>query len=189
MATSASTYERLGTVSLHIVLHARGKIIAHGASVSTGGLRMRTFRADGPEPRCSCCGLKATHFAVERHKGTTGGYHLNLWGIGKHGNEVLFTHDHTLARALGGVNHTTNTTTMCSPCNSKKSREEHRAVLKLRGEHVDEKDKQAAREQRALRRQEKIANRMASDPEYAARVAFHQQRTANMRGVQAVISS
>jgi hypothetical protein len=35
---------------------------------------------------------------------------------------VLFTHDHTLARGLGGADAIENTTTMCSPCNQKKSR-------------------------------------------------------------------
>lgn len=48
-----------------------------------------------------------------------GGYHLNLWGV-KDGEEVLFTHDHVLARGLGGKDNLDNTQTMCCYCNWEK---------------------------------------------------------------------
>lgn len=185
----ASTYERLGTLSLHVVLHARGKITAHGARVSTSGLRMTTFRNSGPDPACSCCGLKASYFAVERHKGSSGGYHLNLWGVAIQGNEVLFTHDHTLARALGGANKLHNTSTMCSPCNTKKSVLEHKQSLILRGEWIEPKQRHEIIKQRKEKRRQQIADRMSTDPEYAARVAFHEQRLANLRGTRVVLPS
>lgn len=149
MPARPSVYERLGTVSIHIVLHTRGPLVAHGVRVSTGGLRMRTFRASGPNPKCSCCGLRATHFAVERHKGTTGGYHLNLWGIGPTGNEVLFTHDHTVARALGGADKDTNTTTMCDRCNFNKSKVETVEIRRRRGELDPENSKSRVQQRSA----------------------------------------
>lgn len=85
--------------------------------VKVCSLRLKTFKANGT--KCSCCGLEATHFAVERCAEQES-YHLNLYGM-KDGQEVLFTHDHTLARSLGGRDHISNTTTMCSPCNFDKS--------------------------------------------------------------------
>lgn len=182
----ASPYERLGKVAIQDVIRAQGRFTAFGVSVGVGGLRIRTFREKGT--RCSCCGLQATHFAVERHKGTTHGYHLNLWGVGKQGNEVLFTHDHTLARALGGANHIDNSTTMCSPCNLKKAKEESKLVRVARGEPVlTEQERSIRRSQKKAARLAEHTERMASDPEFAARVAFHQQRINSERTTQAVL--
>lgn len=98
------------------------------------GTRLQTFAS---HPLCCSnpdCGLVATHFALERSTlpAHTGGkvpvnYHLNLYGLDAQGKEVLITHDHTLARGLGGLDELSNTTPMCLPCNARKSKLESTA--------------------------------------------------------------
>ena len=78
--------------------------------------RYLTFFRKGYE--CPCCGLKATHFALER-SGNAKRYHLNLYG--SFGNEeVLFTKDHIVPKSRGGKDELSNYQTMCLKCNNKK---------------------------------------------------------------------
>ena len=104
-----------------------------GKWVGVTSLRMKTFaRAFKSEAgaKCVTCGCAAEFFAVE----TTPGQeqpHLNLYGI-KDGVEILFTHDHRLARALGGRDNLSNSQLMCSPCNSNKSIAESKEVQRRR---------------------------------------------------------
>jgi hypothetical protein len=96
------------------------KVELMGVRVTVTGTRLMTFSRG---LTCSCCGLAATHFAIERDKiaPPNTGWHLNLYGE-LDGLEILFTHDHTLARALGGSHHNPNNlTTMCLPCNAAKA--------------------------------------------------------------------
>lgn len=83
--------------------------------VNTKSMRLKTFVYKGTT--CSCCGLSATHFALERGEAQTGRYHLNLWGIDAQGQEVLFTQDHIKPLSAGGQDHLSNSQTMCGPCN------------------------------------------------------------------------
>lgn len=103
------------------------KEVFNGWKVGVSSLRLRTFARDGADAsclRCSACRLKATFFAIETFaRGNQDSAHLNLYGV-HGGKDVLFTHDHTLARALGGTDSLPNTTTMCSPCNTFKSKAE-----------------------------------------------------------------
>lgn len=119
-------YERWGIVSLEDVFKEKGEAaIFLGQPVHLKSLRIRTFFKKGII--CSSCGLIASYFAIERgrvkdpakRKDTR--YHLNLYGINKDGNEILFTHDHTIPRIQGGKDDLSNTTTMCCVCNSAKS--------------------------------------------------------------------
>ena len=116
-------YERACAVTINEVLNLilQGskpkKDIIRGHYVKVSGVRLNTFAQYGTT--CSACGLEATHFAIERNLGQPS-YHLNLYGM-KDNEEVLFTHDHTLARSLGGKDHISNTTTMCITCNQEKS--------------------------------------------------------------------
>jgi hypothetical protein len=89
-----------------------------GTLVNATSLRLQTFVTKGIT--CVGCGIIATHFAIERDQGKTCGYHLNLYG-NDGTKDVLFTHDHILARCLGGADNMTNTQTMCTHCNNKKS--------------------------------------------------------------------
>lgn len=105
--------------------HKSKRQILDGVEVHLTSLRLLTFFQKGTT--CSCCGLKASYFAFERNAGkkgkqAEGSYHLNLWGVNEEGEEILFTHDHTLARVLGGADDGTNTTTMCTKCNCEKSK-------------------------------------------------------------------
>lgn len=107
------------------------KPVFHGHKVGVSSLRMKTFEHDGVV--CRACGLEATFFAVEDFVGaTTPQPHLNLYGVNDEDQEVLFTHDHRLARALGGANDLSNVQTMCSPCNNKKGRAENPQKKKKR---------------------------------------------------------
>jgi 5-methylcytosine-specific restriction endonuclease McrA len=135
--TKHQAYHRLGILEIPLVLDAikhhyetsnvrsknfKLKQNVHGYMVKLNSLRLKTFSLHGTT--CSCCGLQASYFAVERHQNTNQAldcYHLNLWGLDANGQEVMFTHDHTLARSLGGLDNITNTTTMCVNCNHQKS--------------------------------------------------------------------
>ncbi len=98
--------------------------VFHGFPVGVSSLRMKCFQHDGL--KCRGCGLVASFFAVEDfHSAKVPQPHLNLYGIREDGEEVLFTHDHCLARALGGKDSLGNVQTMCSPCNNKKGRSEN----------------------------------------------------------------
>ncbi len=111
----------------------RPKVVVNGVSMNCDSLRLSTFIVKGTV--CKSCGVKATHFAVERDMATAnngGSYHLNLWGINEHGHEVLFTHDHTHARGLGGKDSLENTEPMCSNCNGEKAKGEQIEVNRLR---------------------------------------------------------
>jgi hypothetical protein len=123
-----SRYDRHSTVSIEPVIPlikeankvARGapRFDINGTPVKLQSLRLQTFAEKGLV--CSCCGLKATHFAIERNftlAAKDGPYHLNLYGVDAKGDEVLFTHDHILARALKGKDVLENTQTMCCYCN------------------------------------------------------------------------
>ena len=126
---SQQHYERIGTLSIeevlpHIEKHfyewGKKKVQIKDYSVSVQSLRLRTFFKTGVH--CPCCSNKSSFFAVERSKGQTGGYHLNLYGIDAENNEILFTHDHIVARGLGGEDNLSNSRTMCGPCNWEKGK-------------------------------------------------------------------
>jgi 5-methylcytosine-specific restriction endonuclease McrA len=121
-------YTRLKTVPIAEVMplimkhiDVKGKRKAReevaGTVVKVTGLRLQTFATKGCT--CSSCGLVASHFAIESNSDSKNSWHLNLWGV-KDGEEILFTHDHTIARGDGGADDETNVTTMCSPCNAAK---------------------------------------------------------------------
>lgn len=136
-------FQRLGTVDLDTILdlvgQPEGYAMVLGQRVKVHGLRLETFKN---HPRCCSdpnCSLTFSHFAVERSLGRKGAapaenrrYHLNLYAVNSDGQEVLFTHDHTLARALGGPDDASNTTPMCAPHNAKKSVAEHLLVKEQR---------------------------------------------------------
>jgi hypothetical protein len=135
-------YARLTTLPIDLVILAikeqegvrsNSRVELGGVMVKLSSLRLRCFANKGTI--CEYCKLPAQYFAVERsladeEKGRP--YHINLWGIGPDGEEVLFTHDHVLARALGGApNDLENAVTSCGPCNWRKGLEEQKLVEKL----------------------------------------------------------
>lgn len=90
--------------------------------IKTERLKYKTFIKDylNNEFCCSSCKKIPTHAVVFTNP-FTNEKHLNFFGINKKNQEVLFTHDHTIARSLGGTDTLDNTTTMCNDCNSFKS--------------------------------------------------------------------
>ena len=140
-----STYIRHCIVPLHDVVpkiqaywsEKETKVEIAGHNVGVCSLRMKTFGRDARASggiSCRGCGLEAEYFAIESFaRGQEQSPHANLYGT-KDGVEVLFTHDHILARSLGGKDVLSNAQTMCAPCNSKKSKGEHKEVLRRRKE-------------------------------------------------------
>ncbi len=112
-----------------------------GHSVGVSSLRLKTFCRAAYKPhglRCTNCGLYASFFAVETFvRGNQSTPHLNLYGV-KDDEEVLFTHDHTVARALGGADNHSNVTVMCFPCNNRKGVEEGKVVHALNKQRRNE---------------------------------------------------
>lgn len=97
------------------------RVLVNMVPVKVTSIRLRTFAKKGL--KCANCGIIGTHFAIERTAGCES-YHLNLWAVDRQGNEHLMTHDHIVARSLGGSDNLRNTQTMCSCCNGIKGREE-----------------------------------------------------------------
>lgn len=84
-------------------------------------LKYKTFIRDYYEGKflCSCCGIQPSH-AVVFGTAQSSEKFINFFAL-KNGKEILLTHDHTIARGLGGKNELNNTTTMCEQCNAQKS--------------------------------------------------------------------
>lgn len=101
-----------------------------GFEVGVTSLRMRTFARAVLDNRFHCvtCGCKPQFFSVDTFTNSKDQKikHTNLIGLDGE-NEILFTHDHILARSLGGADNLKNTQLMCSPCNSLKSIDEGKA--------------------------------------------------------------
>lgn len=142
-------YERIGVLSLdeafyyiekHINDFGKSKVQIKDFSVNVQSLRLRTFLKSGVQ--CPCCPNKASFFAVERNTGSKGGYHINLYGIDAENNEVLFTHDHIVARALGGEDNLSNSRTMCGPCNWTKGKLEGLIKKSICPEEIQEAKEQ-----------------------------------------------
>ncbi len=124
-------YERLGIVSTDIILpliESHSSIIVYGKKVKLNTLRMKVFKHKGLQCAYEKCHYVGSYFAVERdlkHLDDNLPYHLNLWGKTEVvGQDVLFTHDHILARSLGGENNMENCQPMCVWHNNYKSIEE-----------------------------------------------------------------
>lgn len=92
-----------------------------GFGVHLTSIRLRTFHFSGS--KCVCCGLQASHFAIEKqlHNKTALHPHMNLYGLTDRGEEILFTKDHIVSKKDGGRDILSNMQTMCQPCNNLKA--------------------------------------------------------------------
>ena len=96
------------------------KHVFDGDEIKMTSGRYKTFKYTGHV--CKKCGLVGKYFAKERHKTRTSEkYHFNLYGIHKHGYEVMLTKDHIKPKAEGGRDTLMNYQTMCVKCNGRKS--------------------------------------------------------------------
>lgn len=105
--------------------------------VSLNSLRLYTFATHPPCCSNPECTVRADYFAVEMQTSNDGRpvnshHQLNLYGIDEQGNRHMMTHDHTLARSLGGEDNLTNTSAMCARCNKHKSVFESQEVERRR---------------------------------------------------------
>lgn len=66
---------------------------------------------------CFECGVKGTHFMIERHRNENY-YHINVYA----GNKLL-TWDHIIPKSLGGSNHHHNGRVACEACNGRRGNE------------------------------------------------------------------
>lgn len=110
-------------------------LVPSGYIVGVSSVRLKLFAQQSSNKsgiHCVACGLKATHFALERFHGSQQkSTHLNLYGL--HGErEVLFTKDHKIAKANGGGDSLNNMQVMCQPCNSLKGTRNSREFLQWR---------------------------------------------------------
>ncbi|MBV5347812.1 HNH endonuclease [bacterium] len=87
-----------------------------GVFVKTYSVRLQTFKRS---LECVECGIKGLHFWAEKQEGQINN-HLNLYGIDKHGDEILMTKDHIIPKSKGGSESLKNMQTMCTRCNGKK---------------------------------------------------------------------
>jgi hypothetical protein len=113
-------YKRLITLDINLGIRSiqhEDPIIIGGYKIKTSGPRLRTFLKG---TTCVKCGLAAAFFAVESTKPHYQNFHLNLYGFGVTGNEVLMTSDHIRPKALGGGGQLSNRQPMCIHCNFKK---------------------------------------------------------------------
>lgn len=108
-------------------------------------LRLQTFVATGLQCVHPGCTNRASYFAIERFPSKktrthplSNRYHMNLWGRKEDGTDVLYTHDHIIARAHGGADHLSNVQTMCSPHNAAKGTIEQAAWEAAHPEIVEE---------------------------------------------------
>lgn len=125
-------------IAEHLSSRDKLRVELQGHRVGVTSLRLKTFARDHAKHGrlyCITCSLKATFFAIEVDAFNMQAQdkpHLNLYGVTEAGEEVLFTHDHTLARGLKGRDHISNTETMCSPCNAEKAKGEQQAIDRIR---------------------------------------------------------
>lgn len=159
-------YNRLGTVPVEDVLplilqhmtpgNNKKEIIRVpllGTQVNVCSLRLKTFAVKGVKCAHPGCNIVGQFFAVEKDLKAKEDalYHINLWGYDSDGNEVLMTHDHKLARGLGGKDVLSNAQTMCGPHNWTKGDQEgkeaqrRKQAKKLTGKSNEPKPKPVAK--------------------------------------------
>ena len=118
------------------------KATMDGYTFGVSSNRVRTFERAYREDKlwCVTCGLKPSFFSVDSFKGADSTRtHVNLFGLTEEGEEILFTHDHIVARALGGADdrELSNTQLMCGPCNFKKGQRERKELDRRKRELIN----------------------------------------------------
>lgn len=125
-------YERKGLLNLDEVL----PFVVFGAKtkkptaykyfdsikINMSSQRYQLFSLKGVS--CVVCKVSGQYFAIERSFSKVvpnkSGWHLNLYALNEHNEEVLMTKDHILPRSKGGGDVLENYQTMCSKCNGAK---------------------------------------------------------------------
>lgn len=79
---------------------------------------LRFMLKQHPTLGCKCCGLKSSHFWIERSGRF--GWHFNLYGTNYNGHERMLTLDHIVPKSLGGTVDDSNLQILCDRCNRAK---------------------------------------------------------------------
>lgn len=87
--------------------------------ISTKPNRKKLWIFKRNDYQCVKCGIKGSFFAIEHYKNNKK-FHLNLYGLDKHGHPRLMTLDHGFPKSQGGSNKIKNLQCMCVKCNHKK---------------------------------------------------------------------
>lgn len=121
-------YTRLGTVEIEDVLDfvplEKNSGLPttkefFGEDIKLTSHRYKVYAEKGVQ--CVHCGIKGTYFALEKSLAqNTKKYHFNLYGINRHGAEVMITVDHIIPKAKGGKDNLENKQPLCFICNGKK---------------------------------------------------------------------
>lgn len=111
------SYTTIGIYSLESINPLTDKSVS-GYKMKKSSHRYQLFNRD--EKICVCCGTNASFWALQFSKGHENHPHVNLYGIDKTGNTVLFTKDHIMPRSMGGKDDLENYQIMCETCNKKK---------------------------------------------------------------------
>jgi len=85
-----------------------------GNLVKMQSQRYKLFMRDIHKLHCTTCGIKATHFLLQRGDDDIR-YHFNLFS-----DDTLMTKDHIIAKSKGGRNVLQNYQIMCTYCNNEK---------------------------------------------------------------------
>ncbi len=125
-------YERTTIFSIEQILPLVGKVhfatVGEHPFIRLTSWRYKVYAQKGVT--CVTCGLKATHFALERDRikseraqktpfDNVYPWHLNLYAQ-KDDKEILMTIDHIIPKSKGGTNDMANLQPMCCHCNVKK---------------------------------------------------------------------
>ncbi len=96
------------------------KVDFDGDMINMASDRYKCFAQKGT--KCVECGIEGVFFAKERDRGSSNGWHFNLYAV-RDGKEILMTKDHIIPIAKGGTDSVDNYQTMCAECNSAKDAE------------------------------------------------------------------
>lgn len=91
-------------------------VVIDGFKIKSNSDRYYLFRKS---QKCVVCGCEGTYMHIEKDK-VNETWHVNLYGLDKEGNEVLFTKDHIVPKSKGGKDNQSNYQVMCFTCNNEK---------------------------------------------------------------------
>jgi len=163
-----------------------------GGMVRIWSLRLVTFLKRGTFCSHEGCVYAGTYFAVERNPRPekksnkpvhqlSETYHINLWGVTEDGSPVLMTHDHIVARSLGGSDKLENTQTMCCWHNWEKGKLEGHQYNLLYADVIREKTRQNTQRQRLTVQNKKQAAENAAKRARNREITQAQQARAAAR--------
>jgi len=113
-------YKRISIFSPEIILpmiQKGGKVILSDKIVRVGSTRLKTYLSS---QQCAFCDRTISFFALETTVNQKECWHLNPYHQTSDGREIMFTSDHIIPRARGGLNGISNRQPSCGPCNFKK---------------------------------------------------------------------